>query len=105
MNELNREIYDYYVHFRKVNWIITDQIEFDSQIFDLRTLSPINKDKWQKIKEAYIKKDQKFIKIFDRMEGSIEESINIRDPLELIFNKLPIAQEKMKSQDMRLVSI
>ena len=45
-----RNSYKHYVHFRKVNWLLDDEINFNDQIFDQKTITPINEEKWNKIK-------------------------------------------------------
>jgi len=67
-NDFIRPEFQYYVHFRKIKWLINDEIEFSSQIFDQRTLSPVYEDKWNKIKEAYIEKNKDYKSIFDEIE-------------------------------------
>lgn len=62
-------IYENYVHFRKVKWYITDIIEFDRQFFDLKAITELNVDKWDEIKNLYIKKSSKFKAIFGEIEG------------------------------------
>ena len=47
-----RNSYKDYVHLRKVNWLLNDEISFNSQIFDQKTITPINEDKWNKMRRA-----------------------------------------------------
>lgn len=76
-NPIQQELFQDYVHFRKIKWLINDKITFSSQVFDQRTLSPINGDKWKKIKEAYIKKSQKYKELFDELELNEPNGDNI----------------------------
>ncbi|MDZ4170541.1 MAG: AAA family ATPase, partial [Methanobacteriaceae archaeon] len=67
--KLNLDEDEEFFHFRKVKWLIKDEIEFNSQIFDRKTITPIYSDKWQKIKEAYVKKDSEYEDIFRKIEN------------------------------------
>jgi MoxR-like ATPase len=81
-----RSDFDYYVHFRKVNWLINDEIEFNSQIFDQKTLTPIYGDKWEKIKEAYIKKSGHYEEIFDKIENYTHNQIRPEEIIKKLFD-------------------
>lgn len=94
-NPENPGIFDYFWHLRKINWKITDELELNQNIFIRNTLAELNENKWNDIKKAYIKKDPKYADIFNQIEnGESVESINIKENLELIFNKLPIAKSR-----------
>lgn len=72
-NHQKARIYKNYVHFRKVKWHITDEVEFDRQFFDQKTITELNMDKWNEIKKLYNKKSQKYKEIFDKIEGIVQE--------------------------------
>ena len=68
-NKLNLDKEQEFTHFRKVKWMITDRIKMDKKVFfDQKTITPIDKTKWEKIKEAYIEKDPNNIEVFKKLE-------------------------------------
>lgn len=67
-NGENPHLFDYFEHLRKVNWLITDELEFQNALFDRKTITEIDEDKWKKIKTAYIKRSRAYRKIFDEIE-------------------------------------
>jgi MoxR-like ATPase len=70
LSSKNPELYQDYVHFRKVNWVLTDEIKFNSQTFDQKTITQIHEEKWNKIKKGYINKNENYLKIFNKLENS-----------------------------------
>lgn len=70
MSTENPGIFDYFWHLRKVNWVITDEMPLDTPyFFDMKTVTKLNETKWNKIKEAYIKKYSHYEKIFKELEN------------------------------------
>jgi broad-specificity NMP kinase len=61
--------YEYYVHFRKVKWVITDELEFSTNYFDQKTVTKVPTEKWMKIKNEYITKFPWTEKIFTEIEN------------------------------------
>jgi 5-methylcytosine-specific restriction protein B len=58
-------------HIRKVKWLINDQVDFEKSIFRPDTFSPTLK--WNKIKEAYLQKDNSYSSIFEEIESGKKE--------------------------------
>ena len=77
-----RDSYKEYVHLRKVNWLLDDEINFNNQIFDQKTITPINEDKWNRIKAAYINKNKDYAKILNQLELPVGDG----DILKIIEN-------------------
>jgi hypothetical protein len=60
-----------YFHYREVNWLITDPIKLDEdRFFAQQTITEIDQNKWNKIKEAYIKKFGDSGNIFEKIESN-----------------------------------
>lgn len=55
-------------HLRKVEWVITDPIDTPEPLFDIKTVSSIDKPKWKSLKEAYIGRSEEYRPIFDYLE-------------------------------------
>jgi MoxR-like ATPase len=96
----NPKFDDQYKHLRKVEWVIPEEIEFKKYLFGRNTISPINDDRWDKIKETYIKNFPYTESIFNKIEKKQQEeppieSFNI--PHSKITTKLKI-NEKIKKQ-------
>ncbi|MBP2046738.1 AAA family ATPase [Methanobacterium aggregans] len=80
-----------YFHFRKVNWLITDELDVDEEnFFDRKTVTELKEIKWNKIKEAYIKKSDYYKDIFDFMENnknSKDTGIKSIEIIKTLFNE------------------
>ena len=85
----NMETYKYhdYVHLRKIDWKITDKIEFKENIFDQKTLTEIDTSKWKQIKDAYIRKKHDNNRIFLEMEGNKDSNPQFAEIIKRLFNQ------------------
>lgn len=63
-NDENPHLFDYFEHLRKVDWLITEELESPDALFDRKTVTEIDETKWNKIKELYIKKYPKYKEVF-----------------------------------------
>lgn len=79
--------YPDYLHIRKVDWKITDEIEFKENIFDQKTLTEIHEPKWAQIKRFYIRKNHDNKKIFLEMESNETVNTEFTGILKRLFNK------------------
>lgn len=105
----NPGIFNYFWHLRKVDWKITDELELEQSLFDIKTVTEIKETKWNDIKQAYLTKNQDYLPIFNEIESTRyikdgeSDEINVRDSLEIIFKELPLAKkrgEKPKKHDV-----
>ncbi|AUB59817.1 hypothetical protein BK009_03480 [Methanobacterium subterraneum] len=94
----NPGIFEYFWHLREIEWLITEDVNFTQQLFYRQTLAALNEDRWNRIKNAYLKKNAEYSVVFDEIENLIDikgqPSVDIRTPLEFIFNNLPVAKSR-----------
>jgi len=77
-----------YFHFRKVNWLITDELNIDEEnFFDRKTVTELKEIKWNKIKKAYIKKSAHYKEIFEFMENQKKQDSNGIEIIKKLFNE------------------
>ena len=77
-----------YFHFRKVNWLITDELNMDEEnFFDRKTVTELKEIKWNKIKEAYIKKSAHYKGIFEFMENQKKQDSNGIEIIKKLFHE------------------
>lgn len=81
--KLNLDPDNEYFHFREVEWLITDPIEMENDhFFAQQTITPIDEQKWNQIKETYLKNSKNYLEIFQQMETG--EIIEVSSPMEII---------------------
>ncbi|MDG3547272.1 MrcB family domain-containing protein [Methanobacterium formicicum] len=86
-NPENPGIFDYFWHLRKVDWIITDEMEFSQNVFYRSTIGKINDDKWVTIKNVYIQEHPQYTLLFKIIEGFETTNLNIHDFLSSILGR------------------
>jgi len=70
-------------HFREVEWLITDPIEMENDhFFAQQTITPIDLQKWNQIKETYMKNSKDYREIFQYMEDG--DDIEITSPIDIV---------------------
>lgn len=115
-NPENPHLFDYFEHLRKVDWLITDEIELDDYFFDRKTVTKIGFEKWEKIKNTYLTKFPNLREIFYEIENLnvpaantdnlIPKNIQIslRNLLEVLLKYYkPAKQDKLSSDDQKRV--
>ncbi|MBF4475942.1 MrcB family domain-containing protein [Methanobacterium formicicum] len=97
-NAENPGIFDYFWHLRRIEWLITDDVDFNQQLFYRQTLAELNEDRWNRIKNVYINKNPDYSILFEQMDDLIDQlvrpQVDIRTHLEFIFNNLPVAKSR-----------
>jgi len=95
-NDENPHLFEYFEHLRKVDWVITDELEFSQELFDQKTVTEIKEEKWQQIIKEYINKFPQHAKVFNQTpivnEDYPEVSLQFTD----IITKLKINSRIIK---------
>jgi len=82
-SKLNLDPDNEFFHFREVDWLITDPIEMENDhFFAQQTITPIDEQKWNQIKETYLSKSKDYLEIFQFMDKG--EVIDKTSPIEII---------------------
>lgn len=61
---------DVFRHTRKVDWVITQDCNLPAQFFHRKTISPISRQQWSAIKEAYLAQDPDLAEAFAQLDES-----------------------------------
>ena len=64
-----------YRHTREVDWVIKEPVQLSERLFPQKTISTIEPDQWEQIKDAYIQKNPSLSDVFERLEGETEAPV------------------------------
>jgi hypothetical protein len=79
-NPENPSKHPQYRHTRKVDWVITQDVQLPDQFFYPKTISPLSDAEWLRMKEAYLSQDPSLIEAFTELEQ--------RGPITVIGHKV-----------------
>lgn len=87
--KLNLDPDNEYFHFREVEWLITDPMEMENDhFFAQQTITPIDEQRWNQIKEAYINNSKDYREIFQYMEkGTVIDVTSPKEIVKELFNE------------------
>lgn len=70
-------------HFREVEWFITEPLEMENDhFFAQQTITPIDEQRWNQIKESYIKSSTNYREIFQHIEAGTV--IDVTSPIDIV---------------------
>lgn len=78
-----------FFHFREVEWFITDPIEMENDhFFAQQTVTPIDEQRWNQIKETYINSSKNYREIFQFIEtGTVIDITSPKEIVKELFNE------------------